>query len=616
MSEKVELKVNVINQLKLLRQSTFKDILCFLDEDIQNAQRAKAKNVYISIEGDSIIIENDGAILDNPQSLFSIAESGWDNDVKETENPFGMGFFSNITVSNFIEIYSGTKHVIFDVDKMINTNDTEIHVEEVEENLNGFKLILNNFDFSAADRYDIRERVGQLGKYIQELNIYYHGQLQEKRDLTESDGNSFEIKIEEEGYVGWIALASNYGFGDSLNIFYKGRLVKKLESTPYIKGDIHISDKALNLTSPDRKDIIKDSKYAKFREELSIHIKLLCEDALLNGDELEVENFASAIGYHINTKTIKNKIKFLTLKGESKESFKYIEEIALVRKENKKINSYKDYKLYLKKESSSQSESHFEEVEIKEDVCSNVPEARGVVSHDSSGSYREGYLERPEIKKESTEEKQGECIINNQEVVFWMNFNEIEANEYKFNIIRHYGLRLIISRNKVESEVLKAMKETDKVFHISELNEDVRIKGALSNTELSLKEQRAMMILELISRILGFNHNIFGIGDLMVIKEISIQSLNITKEVVEESINVLRNSGTKKVYVDRSVVNLSEIAESLDTTITVKDYKFILMNLYNIVDQSYLIRKGSDDSGETKDQIMENILTALGQGVL
>jgi len=76
MSEKVELKVNVINQLKLLRQSTFKDILCFLDEDIQNAQRAKAKNVYISIEGDSIIIENDGSILDNPQSLFSIAESG------------------------------------------------------------------------------------------------------------------------------------------------------------------------------------------------------------------------------------------------------------------------------------------------------------------------------------------------------------------------------------------------------------------------------------------------------------------------------------------------------------------------------------------------------------
>lgn len=614
MSEKVELKVNVINQLKLLRQSTFKDMLCFLDEDIQNAQRAKAKNVYVTIEGDSIIIENDGAILDNPQALFSIAESGWDNDVKETENPFGMGFFSNITVSNFIEIYSGTKHVIFDVDKMINTNDTEIHVEEVEESLNGFKLILNNFDFSAADRYDIRERVEQLGKYIQELNIYYNGQLQEKRDLTESDGNSFEIKVEEEGYVGWIALAGNYGFGDSLNVFYKGRLVKKLESTPYIKGDIHISDKALNLTSPDRKDIIKDSKYSKFREELRIHIRLLCEDALLNGDEAEVENFASAIGYYINTDTIKNKIKFLTLKG--KDSFGYIEKIALARKADNKINSYKDYQLYLKKESSIQPESHFEEVEIKEDIVSDVPEARGVISHDSSSSYSGGYLEKPEIKKESTEEKKGECIIDNQEAVFWMNFNEIEVNEYKFNIIKHYGLRLIISRNKAESEVLKAMKETDKVFHISELNEDISVKGTLNNTELSLREQRAMMILELISRILGFNHNVFAIGDLMVVKEISIESLNVTKEVVEESITVLRNSGDKKVYVDRSVVNLSDLVETLDTTITVKDYKFILTNLYSIVDQSYLISKDIGEDGNKKDYIMRNILTALGQGIL
>ena len=46
----VELKVNVINQLKLLRQSTFKDIYCFLDEDVQNAQRAKATEVKVTID--------------------------------------------------------------------------------------------------------------------------------------------------------------------------------------------------------------------------------------------------------------------------------------------------------------------------------------------------------------------------------------------------------------------------------------------------------------------------------------------------------------------------------------------------------------------------------------
>ena len=160
------------------------------------------------------------------------------------------------------------------------------------------------------------------------------------------------------------------------------------------------------------------------------------------------------------------------------------------------------------------------------------------------------------------------------------------------------------------------MKETDKVFHISDLNESVKVKGSLSNTELNLKEKRAMMLLELISRILGFNHNIFSIGDLLVMKEVSIESLGVTKEVIEESITVLRNSGTDKVYVDRSVVNLSDIAETLDTEITIRDYKFILTNLDNIVDQSHLISKGSGTETVTKSNIMKNILCALGQGVL
>lgn len=65
MSNPVEIKVNVINQLKLLRQSTFKDKLSFLDEDIQNAQRAKATEVKVTVDynKDKVTIENNGKIL-------------------------------------------------------------------------------------------------------------------------------------------------------------------------------------------------------------------------------------------------------------------------------------------------------------------------------------------------------------------------------------------------------------------------------------------------------------------------------------------------------------------------------------------------------------------------
>lgn len=60
--------------------------------------------------------------------------------------------------------------------------------------------------------------------------------------------------------------------------------------------------------------------------------------------------------------------------------------------------------------------------------------------------------------------------------------------------------------------------DTDNVLHISELKEDVSVMGAISNTGLSDKERRALMILGMISEILGFDHNLFSIGDLIVSK--------------------------------------------------------------------------------------------------
>ena len=228
----VELKVNVINQLKLLRQSTFKDIYCFLDEDVQNAQRAKATEVKVTVdrwgEG-TVTIENNGNVLTNPQALFSIAESDWDEEVRNSENPFGMGFFSNITVSNLINVHSGNTYITFDVEDMISTNNTEIKVEEIEEYYDGFKLILRNFDFDTASSYDIQERVEVLGKYIHELDIYYNGELIEEKDLTEGDGSKYQFSVDDENCKGWIALGNNYSWGNNVNVFYKGRLVAPLE---------------------------------------------------------------------------------------------------------------------------------------------------------------------------------------------------------------------------------------------------------------------------------------------------------------------------------------------------------------------------------------------------
>ncbi|EKS4345121.1 hypothetical protein QB607_003125 [Clostridium botulinum] len=612
MRDKVELKVNVINQLRLLRQSTFKDKLCFLDEDIQNAQRAKAKNVYIveKYDENKIIIENDGELLENPQCLFSIAESGWDNEVQKSENPFGMGFFSNITVSNLIEIYSGNKYIIFDIDKMINTGSIEIPIQEIDDFYNGFKIVLNNFKFEEVSLSEVKERVQSLGKYIQELDVYYNNKKQEKKDLMEGDNSVFQTQIEEDDFKGWMALGNSYWFNDSLNIFYKGRSICTLPNTPYLKGDIHVSDKALNLTSPDRKDIIRDDKYFSFKNQIKIYIELLCEDALLNGDETEVERFSSVIGYYIDKNKVKNKISFLTFK--TKKELNYLKDVAGARRNNKHIESFKDFQIYLERENSIQSESHIEEVTIEGQIQNETPEEKGTIIHESSSRYSEGYIEKPEIEEKQTEKKKGEQIIKKDTPVFWMKFDEIEQYEYKFNMINHYNLKLIISRNEIETQILKNMKESDNVLHISELVEEIDFRGYLTNTQLNIREQRGLMLLNLISRILGANHNLFAIGDLMVTKTVEIDAVDKKYEIIEGDVIIIKDSCAGKVYVDRSIIDTSDLEENLDTKITLADYKFILSNLYDVINQSYLLVEGEN----TKDKIMEKVLLTLGKGII
>lgn len=604
----VELKVNVINQLKLLRKSTFKDIYCFLDEDIQNAQRAKATEVKVTVDrwGEGIVtIENNGNVLINSQALFSIAESDWDEEVRNSENPFGMGFFSNITVSNLINIHSGNTYITFDVEDMISTNNTEIKAEEIDEYYDGFKLILRNFDFETASEYRIRERVEMLGKYVHELNIYYNGNFIKEKDLTEGDDSKYQFSIDDEKCKGWIALGNNYSWGNNINIFYKGRLVSPLEGFPYLKGDLHINDKTLNLTSPDRKDIIKDEKLNIFQKVISDHVEKYCTSLLVDGEE-NISDYSSCFGRYVDKKNVKNCIKFMTFKSKNEDDVKYLKGIAIARRDNKDIDSFTGYEIYLQKGATKQNEQIINEIVVNPELQTNPEEARGRVYHEASYSHSDGYVEVPEIKQKDLMEKRAYLIIDSVEPTFFIGFNEVEQYEYKLNVAKHYDLKIIVSRNEVETSILKSMKDSDNVLHISELEEEVSVRGYLSNTELSIKESRALMIFDMISRILGFDHNVFAIGDLMVTKSVSVESIGVEEEMVEPNIVVLKDELNDKIYVDRSIINKNKLRNDLDVNLDVFDYQFIMANFKEMMKQVALV------AGIPPTDCEEKVLDILG----
>lgn len=597
----VEVKVNVINQLKLFKTATFKDKLCFLDEDIQNAQRAKATEVRVTVDEyreNNVIIENNGKILDNPQSLFSIAESGWDNEVMNTENPFGIGFFSNITVSDDIEIYSGNKYIKFDVNKMISENNPQLEVIELDEDeyYNGFKLVLNNFNFDNVYEFQIRERVERLGKYIQNLDIYYNDEKQNKTNLFESDKDyCFYKEINDDSVKGWIAIGSKYSWDtQELAIYYKGRFVTELSGFSYIRGDLHINDKTLNLTSPDRKDIIRDDKFDNFKKLIKSYIKEMVEESFLTGDEEDIEDYNEAINFYLDkSKAIKN-TKFNVFKNSK--GLDYLKGIAKARRNNKNINNFKGYNKYLDSKNSEQQESNVEEITVEGVLKSNIPEAKGIIYHEGSVNRTESYIETPHFEDKQLEEKDGD-IINREDIIFWMKFNELETYEYKFNILNHYGLKLIVARNKVEEGLLKSLESNNSynVHHIIDLRENITFSSTISNTELNIKEKRALMIFGYISNILGEDHNLFSIGDVMTTKMVKVNSTDISTEMIDDNVTIISDNISKKVYVDRSIIELSRLQEDLDEKFTLEDIQFILMNLNNIIDSLKLVIDKSEN---------------------
>lgn len=605
----VEVKMNIINQLRLFRQSTFKDKLCFLDENIQNAQRAKATEVKVTIDSYEkvLIIENNGAVLEDPQSLFSIAESGWDNDIIENENPFGIGFFSNISVSDKIEILSGDNYIMFDVNEMINTKNCDINVQKSEKYYHhGFKLILHNFDFDDIYEFQIRDRLALLGKYIHELDIYYDGHIQQKKKITEVDEEyCFSAPIDDKDIKGWIAICSNYSFESNISIFYKGRFVTKVDSFPYLTGDIHINDRVLNLTSPDRKDIIRDNKFDNFRDLIELYIKELAENSFSNGNDSDIEYHSNAINKYINKQELVKKNKFASFNNTN---IDYLQGIAIAKAADKNIKTFDGYRLWLDKEAAKQEETKSLEIIVKEEMITRVPLALGEVYSMGSGGYVPSSTTKPEIKDKELEEKDGEIIFNNSQCFFWVGFDEIERFEYKFNVIKHYNLNLLVARNKVEKEVLACISSEYKVHHIAELSESISFETSISNMKLNTKETRALMVFDMISRIFESDHNLFSIGDVMVTKNIEITKTEIKETLIDDDVVIIRDSVSDKVYVDRSIIETGYLSDHLEEEINLKDVQFVLKHIDDISKAINLLK--SKSIIEIKDRIIDILSVA------
>ena len=84
----------------------FTNTTTFIGELLQNARRAGATLIHLNIGEGSLEITDNGLGIADFGALLSVAISGWDEEVRETDSPYGMGFFAAIFAAKRIEVES------------------------------------------------------------------------------------------------------------------------------------------------------------------------------------------------------------------------------------------------------------------------------------------------------------------------------------------------------------------------------------------------------------------------------------------------------------------------------------------------------------------------------
>ena len=101
---------SAITRVGWLFNGTAGDVLAEL---LQNARRAGATSVAIELlQGNDrtmLVVRDNGCGIDDPATLVTLGQSGWDNDITVREDPAGMGVFSlaghRVTIRSFSRVH-------------------------------------------------------------------------------------------------------------------------------------------------------------------------------------------------------------------------------------------------------------------------------------------------------------------------------------------------------------------------------------------------------------------------------------------------------------------------------------------------------------------------------
>ena len=578
----MEIKVNVVNEMRKLRNTAYSDRTSWVEELIQNAQRAEAKNVMVLLDYDRVIFEDDGIGCTDPAVLFEKSASGWGQSVS-SQNPFGEGFFSTMMVSDMITVESVGFRAVFDVKKILEEGNIDcVKVTSNKSRKKGMKVILTNM----REEYSVlgtMRKMNEVCKYITNTRFTLKTfdkdpVMMKKVNVLDGEGKNFTHFIDVDGIKGWMAPfiwgCSNDGYdGDHVKVLAQERFVKNFPLNG-VCGVIHTEDGTIDLRSPDRKDIIMNDKYTSFKNKINNMRRQVMLDIVVNGSDEDIDNYEQVVSGVLDVTEYEKYMKFILSTDEAAKG--------LVKKIDEDKNS-------------------MEEIAVSN--VNFVPDVAGDVHVSSSPSIVISNVDGAALSRTGNSELYG--------LLFYVEKDEFNEMYDKIKLAEYYGAKVVLARNRLEVNTL----EYRNVPHVDYLNEVVENDLEVLNMNIETpEEKRALFLFNIISQLCGFKSNIFHIGDIIVYRKTSLQDKEVKKEVIE-TLGVARGG---EIYINRDKLKgimMKEGVEWNDTKLYDNDRKFIVENMEVVAHELAHVIYGTVDNtqehAESQIVITNKILGGL-----
>jgi hypothetical protein len=610
MTQTVEVKSNIGGRLKKIRDGVvFNSADSVIGELMQNAQRAldaavksgkleSAEAGCISItfpdaRRDTVRISDNGTGCDDPQMVLELDVSGFGIG-------FGEGFSSVFLLADRVIIQSHNWAVDIDVNRMMDEADYIVPVLNSDTFYDGFGVTL--VGPKVEDHHDkllkFTEAMGSMLPYPTFINT----KEVKKKDFSDIGKTPYKITVDNELFSGTLGV-TNTGWQD-LQVYYENRYVCGIWK-PGVIGNIMLKPGAVNLKTPDRREIIYDAKRSVLSDKIQELTKQLYSGFLEHNQALATRDYAERITEYLE---VDDYIPFLEMDVESLEWTKLKDEQFQPRADHQILEAAGMGERHEKHYSGSTEVWGGENLRID----GGDQAAIGTADPRYERSHRE--TEKLLKKKQKERQKNHEKFLKKLNglkakfKVVWASAVEVDDFDPVITELKSFGFTVLTAKNKMYEAAFRHLD----ILHFKDVESNVYKKYDFTNIGAqNPKEQRVLWLLERIEEMFQ-SPGMFRICDITC----KIEHYRNNRLVGAENkiVKFHYDQESDRIYIDRKSLELPSFRVDKwdDGKLNMNDLRLMMKNLEPLAKEVTKFKNKSrevlDGFWDSKDAVLMELV--------